>query len=260
MARPTLIELLMARFPNRSEKELRAAVAGGDILADGRAGLKPGTRVSPEAEITIRSAPRFVSRGGEKLSHALSQWAWDVRGKVFLDAGCSTGGFTDCLLQAGASLVYSVDVGYNQLDWKLRRDPRVVALERTNIMKIQPGRLSPPPHAAVADLSFRSLRGAAAHVLALTREERGIFLVKPQFEWRTPPGGFRGVVSAPEDLRRILLGLVEDLAREGVSVQRFCESPVRGRRGNREFLFALASGAPAPADAGSAVREGLEGL
>ncbi len=257
MAKPTLIELLMARFPGRSEKELRAAVACGEVIADGEKALKPGARVRAEAELAIRSAPHFVSRGGEKLSHALALWEWDVRGAAVLDAGCSTGGFTDCLLQGGASLVYSVDVGYNQLDWRLRRDPRVVVLERTNVMKLTREAFSPLPHVAVADLSFRSLRGAAAHILGLTRERRGIFLVKPQFEWRNPPEGFHGVVSGGGDLRKILLGLVEELARDGVSVQRLCESPIRGRRGNREFLLHLETGASARAESGRRLVETL---
>jgi 23S rRNA (cytidine1920-2'-O)/16S rRNA (cytidine1409-2'-O)-methyltransferase len=257
MGRLTLLELLKARFPGKSEKDLRAAIAGGKVLADGEKAQKPGAVVREDAELTVRSAPRFVSRGGEKLSHALRLWAWDVREKVFLDAGCSTGGFTDCLLQAGSSLVYSVDVGYNVLDWRLRRNPRVVTLERTNVMALTREALSPPPDAAVADLSFRSLRGAAAHILALSRERRGIFLVKPQFEWRDPPPDFRGVVSAAGDLRGILLRLAEDLALDGVSVRRVCESPIRGRRGNREFLFHLESGSPASADEARGLLEEL---
>jgi 23S rRNA (cytidine1920-2'-O)/16S rRNA (cytidine1409-2'-O)-methyltransferase len=158
-----------------------------------------------------------------------------------LDAGSSSGGFTDCLLAGGAALVHCVDVGRGQLAWKLRTDPRVRVHEEVNVMDLRPGDLEPPPDRAVADLSFRSLRGAAPAILALTREGLGIFLCKPQFEWRDHPADFRGVVRNPGDLAGILRALVDDLWGAGAFTGRIMPSPVTGRRGNREFLLLLSN-------------------
>jgi 23S rRNA (cytidine1920-2'-O)/16S rRNA (cytidine1409-2'-O)-methyltransferase len=239
MARLTLLELLKARFPGKSEAELRSAILRGHVEAAGRKLLKPGALFSADTAPTVRDPPRFVSRGGEKLAHALSLWRLEAQGLTWLDAGSSTGGFTDCLLQAGAERVHAVDVGWNQIDWRLRTDPRVLLRERTNVMSLSPGELVPPPHMAVADLSFRSLRGAASRILGLTTEKRGVFLVKPQFEWEDPSPAFRGVVKEAGAWKEILLALAADLSAEGVEVESAAESPIRGRRGNREFLFLL---------------------
>jgi 23S rRNA (cytidine1920-2'-O)/16S rRNA (cytidine1409-2'-O)-methyltransferase len=160
-------------------------------------------------------------------------------GSVWIDAGCSTGGFTDCLLQNGAALVHAVDVGEGQLDWRLRGDARVKLMERTNIMSLNRNDLDPLPGRAVADLSFRSLQGAARHILGLTIEGRGIFLVKPQFELRKPPSEFRGVVRDTDDVQAIVDDLVQRLAAESVTVERRIPSPIAGRKGNRELLFLL---------------------
>ena len=192
----------------------------------------------------MRPPRSFASRGGEKLAHALDAWRMDCRGVTFIDAGCSHGGFTDCLLSRGASLVYAVDVGENQLDWRLRGDQRVVVKESTNVMDIAPGDLNPSPQRAVADLSFRSLRQAASHILALTTEGTGIFLVKPQFEWRNPAPDFRGVVRGTKALASILQDLLEALRAEGAHTLKGTCSPLRGRKGNREFFFLLSRIAP----------------
>jgi 23S rRNA (cytidine1920-2'-O)/16S rRNA (cytidine1409-2'-O)-methyltransferase len=238
MGKLLLIELLKIRFPHYDEKELFAAVLRGEVEVDGEKMIKPGAGVEPSSSLVLRSVSRrYVSRGGGKLAHALSIWRLSVEGKIFLDAGCSTGGFTDCLLQHGASLVYSVDVGYNQLDWRLRADSRVVARERTNVMDLSPADFDPAPDQAVADLSFRSMRRAAAHILGLTTDGMGIFLVKPQFEWMDPPSAFRGVVEKPGQILEILLPLLAELSREGVSPLKALLSPMLGRKGNREFLF-----------------------
>jgi 23S rRNA (cytidine1920-2'-O)/16S rRNA (cytidine1409-2'-O)-methyltransferase len=233
-----LIELLKSLYPDSSEKELRAQVLRGNVSVSGEKVQKPGTPVRPDAPVHVRPAPQFVSRGGNKLQAAIS--AWDVQcGGAWIDAGCSTGGFTDCLLQNGAALVYAVDVGEGQLDWGLRGDVRVKVMERTNIMSLNRGDLDPPPGRAVADLSFRSLQGAARHILGLTTEGRGIFLVKPQFEQRNPPSGFDGVVRDEDDVQTIVEDLVHRLAAEGVAVEKRIPSPVPGRKGNRELLFLL---------------------
>ena len=238
-ARVPLLELLKSRFPERTERELYAAVLRGDVTVDGEKVMKPGVPVAPAAALALRPARPYASRGGEKLARALDQWEIDCRQRVFLDAGCSTGGFTDCLLSRGAAVVFAVDVGSNALAWRLRTDPRVRVHERTNVMDLRAEDLSPRPHCAVADLSFRSLRRAAAHILDLTLERCGIFLVKPQFEWKNPPGDFRGVVRSVQDIRAIVWELLEGLEEEGVYAARAVASPLKGRKGNRELLVLL---------------------
>jgi 23S rRNA (cytidine1920-2'-O)/16S rRNA (cytidine1409-2'-O)-methyltransferase len=257
MQKLPLMELLKQRFPRKSERELFAAVLRGDVSADGRRLMKSGERISPEAKLKIKEPVPYVSRGGEKLAHALARWHYEVQNKVFLDAGCSTGGFTDCLLKSGASRVYCVDVGYNVLDWRLRSHPRVNVRERTNVMNLSRADFSPVPHQAVADLSFRSLRCAAAHILSLTEEGIGIFLVKPQFEWRSPPSGFTGVVKEPGRLSAILTDLCEELVREGAYPVKAVESPIRGRKGNQEFLFLLSDSRETFGDAWEVIVSGL---
>lgn len=231
-----LLDLLVQLYPETPRERLFGRVLCGDVLVDGEVLRDPKVRVATEAEVVL-SSKRFVSRGGFKLDPALEAWGLPVAGRVFLDAGSSTGGFTDALLQRGAQLVHAVDVGTAQLDWKLRADPRVRVLEGTNVMALEA--LEPRPHAAVADLSFRSLRGAAARILGLTSEGWMVALVKPQFEWKAPPADFQGVV--PDDrLDEILEALDVDLAAEGVRTVARMASAVRGRRGNQEFLAHLA--------------------
>jgi 23S rRNA (cytidine1920-2'-O)/16S rRNA (cytidine1409-2'-O)-methyltransferase len=247
MRRLALIDLLKLRYPTRGEKELFAEILRGGVQVAGRQVVKPGTPVAFDAPLSIRERPRYVSRGGEKLAAALDAWSIDCVEEVWIDGGCSTGGFTDCLLQRGASLVHAVDVGRNQLDPRIRTDTRVRAMEGTNIMALTPGDLDPIPDWAAADLSFRSLRRAAAHILSLASRHRGIFLVKPQFEYRDPPPDFTGVVRAPRAIYDILSDLVDGLITEGVTVEKALASPIRGRKGNREFLFLLGVGKSSPA-------------
>jgi len=237
-----LIDLLKSAYPGRPEKELFARVLRGDIIVNGERVTKPGVPVAADARISSRSLPAFVSRGGEKLAHAIDSWGVACAGSVWIDAGCSTGGFTDCLLQRGASLVYAVDVGVNQLDFRLRGDARVRPMEGTNVMDLRADGFDPAPQRIAADLSFRSLRRAASHLLGIASEGWGIFLIKPQFEWKSPPPDFTGVVKEPGAVVGIVSGLVEELAAEGVGVQKALLSPIRGRKGNRELLFLLRSG------------------
>jgi 23S rRNA (cytidine1920-2'-O)/16S rRNA (cytidine1409-2'-O)-methyltransferase len=243
--RPSLLELLKARYPQIETEELRACILCGEVWADGERVRDPRALVSgPEAPIALKRK-RFVSRGGEKLEAVLEAWGVEVRGLVLIDAGCSTGGFTDCLLQRGARRVLAVDVGAGQLDYRLRRDARVTVLERTNVLALSAGRFPEQPDAAVADLSFRSLRGAAAHLLSLTRERWLIALVKPQFERAASAGGFHGlgrfggVVREPAEVRAILKELAVGLEREGVFLHRARFSALRGAKGNRECFFLL---------------------
>jgi 23S rRNA (cytidine1920-2'-O)/16S rRNA (cytidine1409-2'-O)-methyltransferase len=250
-SRLALIDLLKTLHPTRDEKGLFAEILKGNVLVNGEKIMKPGTRVPADAKIVVPEPARFVSRGGDKLAGALDAWQIECGGTVWIDAGCSTGGFTDCLLQHGASFVHAVDVGDAQLDWRLREDPRVGVREGTNIMTVGPSDLDPPPDAAAVDLSFRSLRGAARHVLGLTRRGWGIFLVKPQFEYQDPAPDFHGVVKDAATLRLILSDLLSDLAAEGVDAERAIPSPITGRKGNREFLLRLMlrdAGRAVPAD------------
>ncbi len=236
-ARIRLIDELARRYPDRPLRELSALVIRGLVRVDGEPVRKPGTLVRTDAALELPTAEPWASRGGAKLAAALAAWRFDVRGRVFLDAGSSTGGFTDCLLAGGAAVVHCVDVGRGQLAWKLRTDPRVRVHEGVNVMDLAAGDLVPRPDRAVADLSFRSLRGAARVILSLTGEGIGIFLCKPQFEWKDHPAGFRGVVADPADRARILHALVDDLWNAGAFTRRITASPIEGRKGNREFLM-----------------------
>jgi 23S rRNA (cytidine1920-2'-O)/16S rRNA (cytidine1409-2'-O)-methyltransferase len=231
----TLLDHLVSLYPETPRERLYSRVLVGDVLVDGAMERNPKVSVADDAEIVL-SSRRFVSRGGFKLDAALDLWEVSVAGKVFVDAGCSTGGFTDALLQRGAALVHAVDVGTAQLDWKLRSDPRVVVREGTNAMALT--ELDPRPNAAVADLSFRSLRGAARHLLSLTSEGWLIALVKPQFEWMDPPAEFDGIVPDSQ-LESVVAALEADLKAEGVVMTDRLASPVRGRKGNQEFLVRL---------------------
>lgn len=239
MKRPALLEVLKARYPQIETEELRARILCGEVWADGARLRDPRALVSgPDAPIALKRK-RFVSRGGEKLEAVLEAWGMEVRGLALIDAGCSSGGFTDCLLQRGARRVLAVDVGSGVLDYRLRRDARVTVLERTNVMALFADRLPEKPDAAVADLSFRSLRGAAAHLLSLTGERWLIALVKPQFERAAPGTGFRGVVREAAEVRSILEALAADLEREGAFLHRARFSALRGAKGNRECFFLL---------------------
>ena len=227
-----------------SKKELFSRVMCGEVLVNGEKMRDPKRLVPVAAAVELLSST-YVSRGGWKLEHALRTWKVRAEGCVFLDAGASTGGFTDCLLQHGAALVHAVDVGHNQLAYPIRSDARVHVMERSNIMHIET--LDPAPHEAVADLSFRSLRGAAAHILSLTTRGVLIALLKPQFEYRPHHGTsyddeFTGVVGDSETAERILRTVLEGLETEGIRILGVISSPIRGHRGNREFLLLLRSG------------------
>ena len=198
----------------------------------------PKRSVSLDAAVDL-IGEKYVSRGGVKLERALSAFQFSVDGHVMLDAGSSTGGFTDCLLRHGARLVHAVESGHNQLAYRLRVDNRVVAREDTPIQTV--GHLDPRPYAVVADISFRSLRGVIAHMLSLTTAGVGIVLLKPQFEWSDPPPEFDGVVRDTESLRSIVGNAIGGFANRGVVVGAGVESPIRGHGGNREFLLLVSS-------------------
>jgi 23S rRNA (cytidine1920-2'-O)/16S rRNA (cytidine1409-2'-O)-methyltransferase len=216
-------------------------VMAGDVLVNGNVIDKPGTRVRPEDEIDVRAKPRFVSRGGDKLAEALEDFAFDVTGLICADVGASTGGFTDCLLQGGAAKVYAIDVGYGQLDYRLRQDVRVEVMERTNARYVEtlPERLD----LAVVDASFISLR-LLLPVIArwLTDSGSVIALIKPQFEAGKADVGKGGVVRDPAIHRRVLQTVMQFAVDEiGFRIRDLTISPIKGPAGNIEFLawFAL---------------------
>ena len=212
-----------------------------------------------EAIVVLGPPPRFVGRGGDKLAGALERFDIDLAGRRVLDAGASTGGFTDCALQHGAATVVAVDVGRGQLHDRLRRDRRVEVHERTNIRNVQPGELGPDFDVIVADLSFISLRTVAPALLALAQPEADlVWLVKPQFEAsraEVSQGG--GVIADPGVWRRVLIEVGAAIAERGASIIDVMASPLRGADGNVEFLLhARAQGAPGQvASAGAALED-----
>ncbi len=228
-----LIAILKLKYPEISEKELYSMVLCGEVSVNGETVREHRRLFRFDSEINLKMK-KWVSRAGEKLDFALTKWNINTEGKTVLDAGSSTGGFTDCLLQHGASLVYAIDVGYNQLAYTLRQDKRVVVMEKTNIMSVE--NLSPAAHFAVADLSFRSISGAAGHILSNTLDDLLIALIKPQFEYKGGPD-FNGIITDRKILKKIILETAEALTAEEVYVSAMLESPVRGTKGNTEFLF-----------------------
>ena len=244
---------LLARGLAASEREARARIMAGDVIVNDHRIDKPGTRVSSDAVIRLRgSGSSFASRGGEKLARALQAFDIAVEGLIALDVGASTGGFTDCLLQKGVAHVHAVDVGYGQLAWKLRSDPRVSVHDRTNIRTVRPDTLEPPPQLAVVDASFTALAGLLAHVAGLLPPQGSIIaLVKPQFEVAPQEVETGGLVRDERRYRDILRRLFNTTRDANMLVAGVIESPIRGHKGNREFLLylrlTLAGTPPVPA-------------
>jgi 23S rRNA (cytidine1920-2'-O)/16S rRNA (cytidine1409-2'-O)-methyltransferase len=238
MAKRRLDVLLVERGLCASREQAQTAVLAGEVLVDGRAAVKPSSLVDPGRAIALRAPARYVSRGGLKLEHALAAFGVDVHGLVCADVGASTGGFTDCLLQHGAARVYAIDVGYGQLDLRLRTDARVVVLERVNARDLRP--LPQPVDLAVADVSFISLtKVLPAVVRSLAPRGRLIVLVKPQFEARRHETGRRGVVRDPLVHAAVLGRFARWLTTEGYRILGLTSSPILGAAGNREFLMYL---------------------
>lgn len=238
----TVVAIQLARqfFPQYDTDRLQAFFACRNVWISDELVTDSHQKVPSDAEVEIRLNEKYVSRGGLKLEHALEAFGFDVSGKVMLDAGSSTGGFTDCLLQHGAALVHSVDVGYNQLDYTLRKNPRVQVHERQNIMTL--GSLDPEADAAVADLSFRSISGAASHILSLVREQALIALIKPQFEVPKWQADFDGVVKDQALLCEVMMNVRQTLEKDHTGIERITVSPIKGRKGNVEFLALLGPG------------------
>jgi 23S rRNA (cytidine1920-2'-O)/16S rRNA (cytidine1409-2'-O)-methyltransferase len=237
-----LDSLLVERGMAQSREHAQALILSGAILVGDRPVDKAGTPIPADAQIRIRDeAMPYVSRGGLKLRGALDTFGISVAGLNAVDIGASTGGFTDCLLQAGAARVWAVDVGYGQLAWKLREDPRVVSIDRTNIRHYDGAGIAGEIDLAVIDVSFISLKLVIPSVMKLVREGAIIIaLVKPQFEAGKNEVGSHGVVREPE-LHRRIIAEIEEFCREiGLTVMGNCESPLTGPAGNREFFICLA--------------------
>lgn len=230
--------------PTRSQA--LAMIMAGQVFLDDQPVYKAGTAIEPgKASVRIQDKLPYVSRGGLKLAKALETFEVSVNGHHCLDVGASTGGFTDCLLQAGATHVYAVDVGYGQLDWKLRQDPRVSVFEKTNIRHLTPAVLQAQqlPSLAVVDVSFIGLSKVLPSILGLLAVEGAqiIALVKPQFEYKDQPvnvPGFQGVIHDQEAHEAILNGVLTDIQAQQplLSLQHLDFSPIRGPEGNIEFL------------------------
>ena len=202
---------------------------------------KAGEQVDDSSEIEVEAGPRFVSRGGEKLAHALEAFSMDVEGEDCLDVGASTGGFTDCLLQAGAARVCALDVGYGQLHPKLRTDPRVTVLERINVRNLECATLPFRPTLVTCDVSFISLSKALPPALACAASGwRALVLVKPQFEAGRAEVGKGGVVRDPEVHRRVVEEIGAGAPGWGATVEGSIDSGLPGPKGNREFFLYLA--------------------
>ncbi|NWG15131.1 MAG: TlyA family RNA methyltransferase [Chloroflexi bacterium] len=218
-----------------SREKARAIIMAGEVLVNGVPVDKPGTRVDTGALITMKSKPRFVSRGGEKLAHALDVFGVRISERICADVGASTGGFTDCLLQAGAARVYAIDVGYGQLDYTLRQDSRVVAMERANARYIE--MLPEPVSLVVVDASFISLR-LLLPVLAgwLAPQAEVIPLIKPQFEAGREDVGKGGVVKDSRVHARVLEAVLTFAQECGFALKGLTTSPIKGPAGNIEFL------------------------
>ena len=228
----------------KSRQEAQRLIRAGKVKSiNGQVLDKPGQEVLKDLEITVTQPLRYVSRGGEKLAEAFNKFPLDIKNRVCLDAGISTGGFTDCLLQFGAAKVYGVDVGYGQTAWSIRNDPRVVLLERTNIRHLTPDKLfndgDPIPDFAVADLSFISLKIVLPSIKSLLNSDRSelLVLVKPQFEVGKDKVGKGGVVRDNSLHAEAVEGVISESRRYGWHPKGLIASPLKGPAGNQEYLL-----------------------
>ena len=241
MSKERIDRLLAEREMVSSRERARALIMEGRIRVDGQVVNKAGTQVSLDALIEIRGQDLpFVSRGGIKLEGALDAFGVNPQGMVVMDVGASTGGFTDCMLQRGASKIYAVDVGYGQLAWKLQRDPRVVNLERRNVRYLRREEIKEEVDLIVIDTSFISIEKFLPHLLQFLRKGGTILgLIKPQFEVGKGEVGKGGVVKDPA-LHRKVIERISELSQDlGLRVLGVTESPLLGPKGNKEFFIYL---------------------
>lgn len=235
-----LDQLLGERYPELSRTKIQAEIMAGNVLVDGVTSDKPGQKVSSDSDLVLRKKDNpYVSRGGLKLEGALEYFNIDVKGVTVLDVGASTGGFTDCLLQRGAALVYALDVGYGQLDYKLRSDPRVIAMERFNIRDLKTWELEPPPGFAVVDVSFISL-SKVIPVLKNIKIQSVLSLVKPQFEvGKKEANRGKGVIRDKNLHREVLVKTFGYACDSGYLTHGITYSSITGPKGNIEYYIYL---------------------
>lgn len=231
---------LVARGLCESREKAARLLLAGSVTVDGKRVDKPGVLVAPSADLRVTARPKFVSRGGDKLAHALDAFRVSPTGRVCIDVGASTGGFTHCLLESGAARVYAVDVGQGQLDASLRADGRVVVMEKTNARQLPPDAFPDAPVLATLDVSFISLEKVLPSVFAvLTAEGEAVALVKPQFEIGKGLVGKGGVVRDAAHHRTVVSRVARFCVLHGWHVRGVTASPLKGPKGNREFFLHL---------------------
>ena len=240
-----LDQTLVVKGLAKSRQRAQAMIMAGMVLVNDQPADKPGKSVAHSDTITLRGNDiAYVSRGGLKLEAALNAFGIDVEGLICLDVGASTGGFTDCLLMHGARRVFAVDVGYGQLAWKLRQDPRVVVIERTNIRNMTADAVPSPVDLSTVDVSFISLKIVVPAVLKFLKEDARILaLIKPQFEVGKSQVGKGGVVRDPLLHSQVIAGLSDFFSEIGLRRESVFASPLLGPKGNREFFILLKTSA-----------------
>jgi 23S rRNA (cytidine1920-2'-O)/16S rRNA (cytidine1409-2'-O)-methyltransferase len=238
MAKQRLDVAMVARGLAASREKAQALIMAGEVRAAGQKAAKPGQLIADDAAIEVAAPPPYVSRGGFKLAAALDQFRIDPAGRVCLDVGSSTGGFTDCLLQRGAARVHAVDVGTNQLDWRIRNDPRVIVHENTNARTLAFEEIGELADLLVCDVSFISVTLILPAALAMLEQLTGemVILVKPQFEVGKGQVGKGGIVREPE-LHDQACQRVQDAVRAAGYRTELMPSPILGTEGNKEFLL-----------------------
>lgn len=260
-AKPTRLRLdllLVERGLAETREQARRLIMAGDVRVDGQTLDKPGKTVAADAEVQLRSLPPYVSRGGVKLAAALDAFGLEVTGLTAADIGASTGGFTDCLLQRGAAHVFAIDVGYGQLAWKLRSDPRVTVLERTNVRYLEQLPGATLADLAVIDASFISLSLVLPATLRLlTPQAHIVALIKPQFEAGKERVGKGGVVRDTRTHRQVLHEVRELAGNLSLGIAGLIASPLLGPAGNVEFLIWLQHDQPTDIDVEAAIEHAL---
>ena len=233
--------LMVQRQLAPSREKAKALIMAGCVLVDGEREDKAGTMFADKVEITVKgNTLKYVSRGGLKLEKAMEKFDITLDGKVCMDVGASTGGFTDCMLQNGAKKVYAIDVGRGQLDWKLRQDDRVVCMEKTNIRYVVPEDIAEPPAFVSIDVSFISLTKVLLPVRNLMTEDGEIVcLIKPQFEAGREKVGKKGVVRDPKVHEEVIHNVIDYAAEIGLESRNLEFSPIKGPEGNIEYLLHL---------------------
>lgn len=236
MKKRRLDELVHEKEPSYSKRQIQSWIMQGNVIVDGTVITKPGAQIAPGTPIELKiEIPKYVSRAGLKLEKALDHFGIDVTGLTVLDAGLSTGGFSDCLLQQGAKKIYGVDVGYGQVHEKIKADPRVIVLERTNLRELE--KLDELVDLVTLDLSFISVLKVMDAVTKLLKPNgQLVVLIKPQFEAERHEVGKGGIVKDEAVHQKVIGAVTSDIEKYGFALQGVIESPITGTQGNKEFL------------------------